>query len=115
MDQLDAMAVFARVVEAESFSGAARALEQVAVSFPNLSDRGKDRPTVDDVEMELWDVLSGHAPVGQAAAGLYKLDRIGEVLADSAVASAHVLMSVEKADPPSLVAATRMPPASSIA
>jgi hypothetical protein len=87
------------VITGADETGAARALEQVAISFPNLSDRGKDRPTVDDVEKELWDVLAGYAPVGQAAAGLYKLDRIGEVLADSAVASAHVLMSVEKADP----------------
>ena len=79
--------------------GAERALEQVAITFPNLSERGKDRPTVDDVEKELWDVLAGYAPIGQAAIGLYKLDRIGEVLADSSVTAARVLMSVEKADP----------------
>lgn len=87
------------VITGADETGAARALKQVAVAFPNLSARGKDRPTVDDVEKELWDVLAGYAPVGQAAAGLYKLDRIGEMLSDSGVTSAHVLMSVEKADP----------------
>jgi hypothetical protein len=79
--------------------GAARALEQVAVTFPNLAERGKDRPTVDDVETELWDALSGHSPVGQAAIGMYKLDRIADQLRDADIASATVLMSVEKSDP----------------
>ena len=87
------------VITGAEETGAARALEQVAVTFPNLSERGKDRPTVDDVEKELWDVLAGYAPIGQAATGLYKLDRIGEMLADSGVTSARVLMSLEKADP----------------
>ena len=86
------------VITGADETGAARALEQVAVTFPNLSGRGKDRPTVDDVETELWDVLAGYAPIGQAAIGLYKLDRIGEMLADGGVTSARVLMSVEKAD-----------------
>ena len=87
------------VITGADETGAARALERVAVTFPNLSERGKDRPTVDDVEKELWDALAGYAPIGQAATGLYKLDRIGEMLADSGVTSAHVLMSLEKADP----------------
>ncbi|GIS79087.1 MAG: hypothetical protein CM1200mP14_06530 [Gammaproteobacteria bacterium] len=75
-----------------------RALEQVALTFPHLDERGKDRPTVDDVEQEVWDALSGYSPVGQAAIGLYKLDRIAETLSDITVSSARVLMSVEKAD-----------------
>ena len=87
------------VITGSDDTGARRALEQVALTFPNLSARGKDRPTVDDVERELWDVLAGYAPIGQAATGLYKLDRIGRILADSGVTSASVLMSVEKADP----------------
>ena len=87
------------VITGADEAGAVRALEQVAVTFPNLSERGKDRPTVDDVEKELWDVLAGYAPIGQAAIGLYKLDRIGEMLADRRVTSASVLMSLEKADP----------------
>jgi hypothetical protein len=78
---------------------AERALSQVALTFPNLAERGKDRPTVDDVERELWDALSGHSPIGQAAIGLYKLDRIAEELADQPLRSASVLVSLEKADP----------------
>jgi len=86
------------VITGADEAGASRALEQVAITFPNLSARGKGLPTVDDVEQELWDVLSGYAPVGQAAIGMYKLDRIGEALAETDVVSARVILSVEKAD-----------------
>ncbi|MDA0328018.1 MAG: M14 family metallopeptidase [Gemmatimonadetes bacterium] len=86
------------VITGADEKGARRALQQVALTFPNLSERGRDRPTVDDVEQELWDALSGHSPVGQAAIGLYKLDRIAETLRDRTLASASVLLSVEKAD-----------------
>jgi len=88
----------ALVVTGADSAGAARALEQVAVTFPNVGERGKDRPTVDDVEQELWDALAGYSPVGQAAIGLYKLDRIGLALADRGLAFADVLMSLEHAD-----------------
>ena len=87
------------VVTGADAAGAERALKQVAETFPNLSTRGRDRSTVDDVERELWDALSGHSPAGQAAIGLYKLDRIGEALSDRSLRSAEVLISVEKADP----------------
>jgi len=89
----------ALVITGADDEGAARALEQVALTLPNLAERGKDRPTIDDVEQELWDVLAGHAPVGQAAIGLYKLDRIGASLREEDLTSASVLFSVEKADP----------------
>ena len=89
----------ALVVTGADSAGAVRALEQVALGFPHLAERGKDRPTVDDVERGLWDALSGHSPVGQAAIGLYKLDRIAERLSGRVLSSAEVLMSVEKADP----------------
>ena len=86
------------VVTGHDEVGALRALEQVALTFPHLAERGKDRPTVDDVEQEVWDALAGYSPVGQAAIGLYKLDRIAEKLSDVTIVSARVLMSVEKAD-----------------
>jgi hypothetical protein len=89
----------ALVVTGADSAGAARALEQVALTFPNLGERGKDRPTVDDVEQELWDALAGYSPVGQAAIGMYKLDQIAADLADLDMGSARVLMSVEKAEP----------------
>ena len=89
----------ALVVTGADAAGAERALDQLALTFPHLAERGDDRPTVDDVERELWDALSGHAPVGQAATGLYKLGRIADELAGRQLARAHVLMSVEKADP----------------
>ncbi len=51
------------------------------------------------MERELWDALAGHSPVGQAAIGLYKLDRVAERMAERELTATHVLMSVEKADP----------------
>ena len=89
----------ALVITGGDVAGAERALDQVALTFPHLAERGKDRPTIDDVEQDLWDALSGHSPAGQAAIGLYKLDRILEQLSGESIASASVLMSVEKADP----------------
>ena len=89
----------ALVVSGADAAGAERALDQLARTFPHLAERGDDRPTVDDVERGLWDALSGHSPVGQAATGLYKLGRIADTLADRQIARADVLMSVEKADP----------------
>ena len=88
----------ALVVTGSDEAGAERALEQLAVGFPNLGARGKDRPTVDDVERGLWDALAGHTPLGQAATGMYKLRRIARGLAEEELSSASVLMSVEKAD-----------------
>ena len=79
-------------------AGAERALEQLAIGLPNLADRGKDRPTVDDVERGLWDALAGHSPLGQAGTGMYKLARIAQALSDEEITSASVLMSVEDAD-----------------
>lgn len=89
----------ALVVTGADAAGAERALQQLAVTFPHLDARGKDRPTLDDVERGLWDELSGHAPAGQAAIGLYKLERLASELERGALRSASVLMSVEKADP----------------
>ncbi|MCZ0936516.1 MAG: M14 family zinc carboxypeptidase [Gemmatimonadetes bacterium] len=89
----------ALVVSGADAAGAERALDQLAGTFPHLAERGDDRPTVDDVERGLWDALSGHSSVGQAAIGLYKLGRIADKLADRQIARADVLLSVEKADP----------------
>jgi hypothetical protein len=89
----------ALVVTGADASGAARALEHVALTFPNLDDRGRDQPTLNDVESDLWATLSGHTPAGQAAIALYKLDRIAESLADRDLASVDVLVSLEKPDP----------------
>lgn len=89
----------ALVVSGADEEGAARALEQLAMTFPHLDERGKDRPTIDAVEQELWHALAGHAPIGQAAIGLYKLDKLAAQLGEEDIASASVLISVEHADP----------------
>lgn len=88
----------ALVLTGADAAGAERALEQLAIGLPNLADRGKDRPTVDDVERGLWDALAGHTPLGQAGTGMYKLGRIAQALSGEEITSASVLMSVEDAD-----------------
>lgn len=80
-------------------AGVARALQQLAVTFPNLSERGKDRATVDDVELGAWSFLAQRSPGGQAAAALYKLDRMIEELQGKQIAAAQVTVSLEKIEP----------------
>ena len=78
--------------------GVDRALEQVSERFPHLWERGnqKNRPTLDDVEMELWKFLSARSPAGQAATALYKLDKLVESIAKKDIAAATILLSLEK-------------------
>ena len=87
------------VVTGGDAAGARRALDHLALTLPHLDARGDDRPTLDHVEEALWSTLSGHSPAGQAAIGLYKLDRILADLAGRDLAAAEVLISVEKPDP----------------
>ncbi len=87
------------VVTGGDAAGARRALDHLALTLPHLDARGDDRPTLDHVEQALWSALSGHSPAGQAAIGLYKLDRILADLAGRDLAAAEVLISVEKPDP----------------
>jgi hypothetical protein len=89
----------ALVVTGADEAGADAALARVATTLPHIDARAKDRPTIGTVERELWDALSGHAPVGQAAIGLYKLEKLAEGLEGEALRSATLLVSVEKADP----------------
>ena len=67
----------ALVVTGADHAGATLATRRLAEVFPNVSVRGDDTPTFDDIEYELWGTLTGNTPAGQAAIGLYKLDRIG--------------------------------------
>ena len=87
------------VVTGGDAAGARRALDHLALTLPHLDARGDDRPTLDHVEYEIWSTLSGHSPAGQAAIGLYKLDRILADLAGRDLDAAEVLVSVEKPDP----------------
>ncbi|MDE0650543.1 MAG: hypothetical protein OXI12_09400, partial [Gammaproteobacteria bacterium] len=87
------------VVTGGDAAGARRALDHLALTLPHLDARGDDRPTLDHVEQALWSALSGRSPAGQAAIGLYKLDRILADLGGRDLAAAEILVSVEKADP----------------
>ncbi len=84
------------VVTGADHDGATLATQRLAEVFPNVSVRGDDTPTFDDIEYELWATLSGRTPAGQAAVGLYKLDRIFAGLADDDVAAADIMLSLEK-------------------
>ena len=87
------------VVTGGDAAGARRALDHLALTLPHLDARGDDRPTLGHVEQEIWSTLSGRSPAGQAAIGLYKLDRILADLAGRDLEAAEVLVSVEKPDP----------------
>ncbi len=87
------------VVTGPDDAGAALAARRVAEVFPHVAARGDGMPVFDDLERELWGFLSGRSPAGQAAASLYKLDRIVAELADQDVAQAEVLVSLERPAP----------------
>ncbi len=87
------------VVTGGDAAGVARALEQLSERFPNLSERGQDRSTVDAVELAVWRFLSQRSPGGQAATALYKIDRMVEELQGEQIDSADVTVSLEKIEP----------------
>ncbi|MDE2980497.1 MAG: M14 family metallopeptidase [Gemmatimonadota bacterium] len=84
------------VVTGADHDGATLATKRLAEVFPNVSARGDDTPTFDDIEYELWGTLSGYTPAGQAAIGLYKLDQIVAGLTDDDVTAADIMISLEK-------------------
>ena len=86
------------IVTGGDAAGLDRALEQLAERMPHIWERGKDRPTLDDVEDELRRALGGRTPAGQAATALYKLNQLGTRLADRDLESVRVSVHVEKAD-----------------
>jgi hypothetical protein len=89
----------ALVVSGGDARGLARALDQAATRFPHLWHRGKDRPTLDDVEDDVRRLLSARTPAGQAATALYKLERLLAPLAGRDLESAVVTLHVERPAP----------------
>ncbi len=80
-------------------SGLRRATRQVAERFPHIWERGKDRPTLDDVEEQTRQFLAGRSPAGQAAIGLYKMDRLLTGLAGKDIDRATIRLFVDHPDP----------------
>jgi hypothetical protein len=89
----------ALVVTGGDATGVRRAVYQLAETFPHIWQRGKDRTTLDDVEEDVRKFVAGRSPAGQAAMSLYKLDKLAAQLKGQDLASAHVKVFVEKADP----------------
>ncbi len=82
-------------------AGLSRALYQTAVGLPHLdaANRRKDHPTVDGVEFAAWKFLSQRSPGGQAAAALYKLERIAAEVSHLGIGSSKILVSVKDPAP----------------
>jgi len=89
----------ALVVTGGDDDGLGEALRQLGDTLPHLLYRGKDRPTVEDVEDALWRAVSTRSPIGQAATALYKLDTIAAHLAGQDLEQVSIKVHVEKADP----------------
>ena len=87
------------VIAGGDAAGVARALAQLAETFPHIAARGKDRTTVDDIEEDVRKFVQARSPEGQAATALYKLDRLVASLQGRDLASARVKVFVEKAEP----------------
>ena len=87
----------ALVVTGGDAAGVSRAVDQLAGRFPHIWQRGRDRTTLDDVEDDVRRFIAGRSPAGQAAASLYKLEKLADRLRDKQLASAHVRVFVEKA------------------
>jgi hypothetical protein len=85
------------IVTGSDAAGVDRATQQLAEKLPHIWARGKDRTTLDDVEDDFRKFVAGRSPAGQAALGLYKLDRIAEQLREKDLQSARVRVFVEKA------------------
>jgi hypothetical protein len=89
----------ALVVAGGDAAGTARAVAQLAQTFPHIAARGKDRTTIEEIEDDVRKFVQARSPEGQAAAALYKLDRLVASLAGKDVASARVKIFAEKAEP----------------
>jgi hypothetical protein len=87
----------ALIVTGGDAAGVERATTQLAERFPHIWARGKDRTTIDDVEEDVRKFIAGRSPAGQAAAGLYKLDKLVAQLDGTDLASARVRVFAEKA------------------
>ena len=82
-------------------AGLSRALHQAAVGLPHLDARRrkKDHPTVDAVELAAWKFLSSRSSGGQAAAAIYKLERIAAEISHQGIGSSKILVSVKDPAP----------------
>lgn len=87
------------VVVGADARGTARAIAQLAETFPHIAARGKDRTTVDDIEDDVRRFVQQRSPEGQAAGAIYRLDRLADSLKGKELENARVKVFVEKADP----------------
>ena len=84
------------IVTGGDASGLDRAILQLTERLPHIWERGKDRTTIDTVEDDARNLLSGRSPAGQAVTALYKLEQLATELSDRTLTSAEVTVYVEK-------------------
>ena len=89
----------ALVVIGADDAGLERAIRQIGDRLPYLWERGKDRPTVEDVEEAMWRAVSSRSPIGQAATALYKLETLARRIDELDLERVKVSIHAEKTDP----------------
>ena len=80
-------------------AGLERAVRQLGDRLPHLWQRGKDRPTIEDVEDAMWRAVSSRSPIGQAATALYKLETLAARIDELDLERVRVSLHAEKTDP----------------
>lgn len=80
-------------------AGAAAALALAADHLPNLWQPGKPYPAVEDVRYGLHQFFSLHSGVGQAAAGLFFLNRWLAQIGKAPVSNVHAELYADLVDP----------------
>lgn len=91
----------ALVVTGGDLAGLVRAFDQAALSLPHLdaASRKKDHPAVPAVEDAVRRFLAIHTPAGQAAAAVYRLERIAADISHLGIESSRILVSVKDPAP----------------
>ncbi len=89
----------ALIISGADRAGLERAISQAAERLPHLWARGKDRPTLEDVEEDVRRFVSGRSPAGQAAIGMYKLTQLLRSLAGKDLTRLSARISVDRPDP----------------
>jgi zinc carboxypeptidase len=88
--------IVVRATEADALKGA---LARLALVTPHIGARGKDRPVIGDVALELAEVVNATAPLGQAVSALCLLEEIALALPPVGLEEVEAEVAVDRADP----------------
>jgi hypothetical protein len=88
--------IVARATEADALKVT---LARLALVTPHIGARGKDRPVIGDVALELAEVVNATAPLGQAVSALCALEEVALALAVVGLEEVEAEVAVDRADP----------------